>query len=68
MLKTRVEPNTSSTLNVTEMVTLTKLQQEGKILWAQIIYSHPVSMTRTKAVTSSMLDNIRRILAYIVPP
>lgn len=44
------------------MVSLTKLQQKGGIRWAQIIYSHLVTMTRTKVATPSMPDNIYTIL------
>lgn len=50
------------------MVTLTKLQSEGRITWSHIIYSNLVTMTRTKAVTPSMPYNIYRILEYVGVP
>lgn len=58
MLKTHIQPNISSTLNVQEIITLTKLQQEGRIPLVQMIYSYLVMMTCTKAMTPIVLDNI----------
>lgn len=55
----------SSTLNVWEMVTLTRLQQTGSIPWAQIIDNHFVIMRRTKVVTPAMPNNIYRIFQYV---
>lgn len=68
MLKTRIKPNTSSTLNVQEKVTLPRLQQVGRLLWVQIIYNHLVIMTRTKAVTPTMPNNIYYILEFAGVP
>lgn len=50
------------------MLTLTRLQKEGMIPWAEIIYSHMVIMTRIKTVTLSMPDNIYRVLEYAEVP
>lgn len=68
MLKTRIQPNTISTLNVWEMVTLTRLHQEPRILWAQIIFNHLMMMTRTKVVVPTKLNNIWKILEYTGVP
>lgn len=46
------------------MVTLTRLQQAGRIPRAQIIYNHFVTMIRIKVVTLAMPDNIYRILEF----
>lgn len=50
------------------MVILTKLQQEERIPRAQIIYNHLVTMTRTKAMTHVIMDNIWRVLEFVGVP
>lgn len=64
MLKTRAQPNTTTTLNVKQMVTLTKRQQKVRVPWAQLIFNHLFTMTCTKQVVPTMLDNIWCNLDY----
>lgn len=65
MLTSRVHPNTTTTLNVREMVTLTQMQRVGHIPWAQIIFNHLCTLTRTKLFIASMPYTIWRILEYV---
>lgn len=62
MIKSRVQPNNTTMLNIREMVTLTRMRQVGWIPWAKFIYRHPYTMTRTKLVMLTMPDNIWGIL------
>lgn len=61
-LKTRVQPNTTTTLNVRDMVTLTRMQEAGRIPWVQLIFNKLCTISRTKQVVPTMPDNIWRIL------
>lgn len=51
-----------TTLNVREMVTLRRMQQAGRIPWAQIIFNQLCTMSRIKQVVPTMSDNIWQIL------
>lgn len=49
-LKIRIQPNTTTTLNIHEMVTFSQMQQVTWIPLAQLIFNQLCTMVRTKQV------------------
>lgn len=65
IIKIQVKLNTTTTLNVREMVTLMRMQQARCIVWAQFIYNHLCMMTRTNLVMPTMPKNTWRIAEIV---
>lgn len=62
LLKTMIQPNTITTLNFKEIMTLSKMQQASRIPWVHLIFNYLCPMSKTKQVVPTMPDNIWRIL------